>query len=58
MGERYQVLEPKATKTQWIAMKFGMFFIGPKKNALSIDGLAQKETYFFVTPYRTAPAID
>ena len=46
MGERYQVLEAGATKTQWIAMKIGMFFIGPKKNALSIDDLAQKEMYF------------
>ena len=46
MGERYQLLEAGATKTQLTAMKFGMFFIGPKENALLIDDLAQRETYF------------
>ena len=46
MGECYQLLEAGATKTQWIAMKFGMSFMGPKENPLSIDDLAQRETYF------------
>ena len=58
MGERYQLLEAGATKPQWIAMKFGMFFIGSRENALSIDDLAQGETYFFVTTYWTASAVD
>ena len=47
MGERYQLLEAGVARTQWIAMKFGMFFVGQKENALSIDDLTQRETFFF-----------
>ena len=46
MGERYQLLEAGATKTQWIAMTFGMFLLTQRKNALSLDDLAQREMYF------------
>ena len=57
MGEGYQLLEAGATKTHWIVMKFGMFLISPKENAVSIDDLALRKKYF-VTPYWPAPAID
>ena len=57
MGERYELLEARATKTQWIAMKFGMFFYLPRGKR-RVDWWPRREkNVFFVTPYWTAPAI-
>ena len=61
MGERYELLEAGATKTQWIAMKFGMFFIVPEENAVSIDDLAERKRISCHTLLDSAshwPAID
>ena len=52
MGEFYQLLEAGEgrTQTQWVMMKFGMIFTDPKRNAVPIEELAQRQVYF-VTPY-------
>ena len=46
-----QLSEAEGTKTQRIAIKFGMLVIGLGANHRSTDELAQTKKIFFGTPY-------
>ena len=47
MGEGSPTFGGRGTKTQSIAMKFGMLVIGLGENAVLVDDLAQRRGVFF-----------